>query len=239
MIRLALTALSVLLLAGCNQTKSANRSNIRFDPSWQSAQPLKKKANLTGYIIDFVLSLKPESTYEFASETELLYQLENKECDAIFTGAAISPFNTGKFSCSEPLIYTGPVIVLREPEKAASFAALSGKQIGLERNSAAYLLAQQVTTITLAPYDNIAEAFEDLSQGRIDVILVDALVAMNFCSGVYTGKLHISSPPLTDAGIRLVTRKNTQKHLIEQVNKLSADKQRLQALRLKWGLVQD
>jgi len=80
---------------------------------------------------------------------------------------------------------------------------------------------------------------ESLNYGDVDGAVVSLLVAQIFVKNLYNKVLKISSPPLNNEGLRLITITNQNKELIEVFNRgLDECKKRgiYQNLLLKWEL---
>lgn len=212
----------VLLLAACGAIKQGSKKAIFFDPSWPGASVGSKKANVTGFVIDYITH-EQDCPYGFSTHDHLLYQLEQKECTAVIASIPDIGINREKFAFSKPLIQTGPLFVTKANDTSTSF---ENKKIALEENSPAYLIAQKIEGASLALYTDISKAFEDLSQSKVDAILCPALTAKSYLSGVYKGQLREASQPLNDEGIRIITLKGHSPTL-----------GRLTDLQKRWGLM--
>lgn len=212
----------IFLLAACGTTKKeSSKRAILFDPSWPNASVGSKQANVTGLVIDYITH-EQERPYGFSVSDHLLFQLEQKQCAAIITSLPDIGINREKFAFSQPLVHTGPLFVTKANDTTTSF---ENKKIALEEEGAAYLIAQKIKGASLALYTDISEAFEDLSQGKVDAILCAALTAKSYLSGIYKGQLREASEPLNDEGIRLITLKG---HTLP--------KGKISELKKRWGL---
>ncbi len=68
--------------------------------------------------------------------------------------------------------------------------------------------------IFFIPYDTASAALENLDRNVIDGVILDALKAYAYTEGFYVGRLKVASFPLTDKGLRLISRKDPKSLLL-------------------------
>lgn len=224
-IKKLLLALSVILLASCQTPGKVARKTIFFDPNWPTVATGSKRAHVTGFMIDLI-SQDKDTEYQFSVHDHLLYQLEQRECDAIIASIPNSPEYREKFTFSESLIEVGPLFVAKSMQPI-QLNEIKNKKIALTEDESSYLIAQTVPEVTLVRYTDISAAFNDLDRGKIDLILTDALTALSYCEGAYKNKLHIVSRPLNDAAIQIIQLKTKSQN---------PSYSSIKNMRAKWGL---
>ncbi|MDR0524373.1 MAG: transporter substrate-binding domain-containing protein [Spirochaetaceae bacterium] len=115
--------------------------------------------------------------------------LNTGKYDAVISGVTITPDRIGAHNFTKPYIGNAMTIVLlkdsgvslTKPEDIAGYRVCY--QAETTANIYADRLAEQGVAFTPFEYDNIMQCFEDLRHGRVDIILVDSLVASNYVAG--------------------------------------------------------
>lgn len=123
------------------------------------------------------------------------------------------------YEFSDPLLLTGPVLVVKKGSTFRTFDSLNGKTIGAYLFDSSSVEAQQIPDAVILTFDHIPNACEELLHGKYDAILIPALNASNLISTVYQRDLDIVSEPLTSDGIRLMVVKDKESHLIRVFNR--------------------
>lgn len=144
--------------------------------------------------------------------------LREGKTDGAFTTLMPNFNNIDDYEFSEPLLLTGPVLVVRRDSPFKDFQSLKGRKIGVYLFDWSSSVAQKIPEVIIASYEHIPTACEDLVFEKYDALLVPALDANNLIHSVYEKQLQIVSEPLTPEGIRLITLKNKDAQLISMFN---------------------
>ncbi len=119
----------------------------------------------------------------------ILAGLDTNKYDVILSAMTITPERKANYSFSVPYIGNGQCIVLRNDStlKINTPSDLEGKQVGYqdETTSDIYITKYaQENGLNFVPaeYDKVLNAFDDLKLGRIDAVVADALVAVDYLS---------------------------------------------------------
>jgi polar amino acid transport system substrate-binding protein len=115
---------------------------------------------------------------------------------------------------------------------------MKGKKVGAQIGTTGAIEIAKHPDITLASYDEIGLAFEDLAIGRIDGIVADSPIAANFAlqNAKFKEKLMIVGKPFTDEWLGMVTSKGNTKVMAilnDGLAKIKADGE-LEAIANKW-----
>lgn len=231
----------VVFFVSCSMI-SAKPKRIAIDPGWQSVEASSKKSLLTGFAFEILSTASESERFDFervivAGQT-LIFDLKSGNYDAAFSTLPDTEKNRSFFAFSRPVLETGPVLVVLENSKISDIADVGGKVVGIEEEASAVLAIQKVPGIALDRYTEIAKAFEDLAQGKIDALVADRLVADSYCESLYQGKLKVIGAPLNKEAIHFIALLK-HKDLVEAFDKalhkmeISGDLKRLKA---KWSL---
>ena len=117
---------------------------------------------------------------------------------------------------SEPYTNAGQVLVVpKGTTGVAAVADLKGKKVGAQIGTTGAIEIAKITTVTLASYDEVGLAFEDLALGRIAGVVADSPIAANFAlqNAGYKDKLMIVGKPFTDEWLGIAVKKGDTKTL--------------------------
>ncbi|HNA61730.1 MAG TPA: transporter substrate-binding domain-containing protein, partial [Rhabdochlamydiaceae bacterium] len=95
----------------------------------------------------------------------------------------------------------------------------SGLEIGFQEGSSAPLILENYPGIIQRSYESIPTALLDTQNGTIEGAILGVLAAKSYTQDLFQGQLKISSPPLTQEGIRLIgikSRSTTFMHLFNR-----------------------
>jgi ABC-type amino acid transport substrate-binding protein len=126
--------------------------------------------------------------------------LLSKRADVIAGNIHVNPKRIKVISFTGPAYWYGPVVVVAKgnPEGIKSFDDLKGKKVGSISGSAAdfYLRGIGVTT---TPFKTEVDELQSLNQGRLDAVLEDDLVYLEFAKKNASNNLEplwtIATPP--------------------------------------------
>jgi polar amino acid transport system substrate-binding protein len=218
---------------------------IARDPRWTALNLMGKERNMTAFSDDLLVAIAKEEQLRLSvigvNSDELISRLERKEYDAILSSTYPSSHLQDLFAFSDPYFLIGPVLIVSIDSELDSSEELSNKIIGIQRGSPLLLQAKRYPNIQLRPYDTTLQALAELDSGAIDGVLEFAFPAYTYIRSFYPSTLKVSSSPLNDEGLRLITLKNEMgENLIETFNEgLRKIKENGTYERLiqEWGLI--
>ena len=244
MIRIFTRSLFLILLvllscSGGNQKEY----EIGMDPTWTPLPFGNREQNVTAFSTELLREIckleKIAITKVNVSWDNLMSGLQKKQYQAILSAMPPQLYILQTYDFSNLFLRLGPVLVVRNDSTINGLDALQGKEVAVIFNPSDATLLQQAPGVLIKEYMQIAVALNDVVNETIDAAVVDILTATAYCQDLYQGQLKIATPPLTDAGLRLISLHNTAPGLIESFN---AGLKKLQAsgkydtLRQKWGL---
>lgn len=204
-----------------------------------------KEANLQAFLDELLLAIAKEEHIKFSLVTlnygDLFNSLNNETYDAILTTVSMNKIVQDRYYISDPIYVGGPVLVTLIDSNVTESQDLSSMTIGINKNSPHIFQINQKYGIRLIPYTDTVTAIEQMRDGNISAVVMEAPIAYAFTRGFYAGKIKVVSRPLTDEAIRLITKDNDLgKNLIESFD-IGLDKflkdGTYQRLIQKWGLV--
>jgi ABC-type amino acid transport substrate-binding protein len=232
--------LGALLSPGCGN--NGKPISIGIDPNWYPLDFHGQTSSVNGFIEELLLEISRDSGLEIhrigANWDSLNEGLRRKRYDAILSSMQPYNFNVAKYDFSKNILDTGPVLVVHASSKAKGLKDMGDKIVGVLPSNQTLLTLQKEVNVLMRTYDTASEALDALVNNELEGVILDRLTAVGFLSGLYTGKLKISGPPLNDAGLHLMTLKG-QDHTIELFNKSLqhlTKKKKVQKLKKKWQL---
>ena len=181
------------------------------------ARAVAKKLNLK---IEFKLGLKVE--FVEAPWDAMLAAFDAGKADVVFNQVSITDERKKKYELSEPYTVTyGAIIVRKDNDSIKSFADLNGKKNADSATSnwakvAASYGAQNVTV------DSFAKSMELLIAGRVDSVLRDNIVFLDFAKNQPAAPVKIAAVGNEKDYIGVAVQKGNAE-LTERINKALAE----------------
>jgi len=172
----------------------------------------------------------------------LIESLYLKKVDGVFSSASLNLINQTKYSFSDPILKTGPVLIVPMQTGKISLTDLSGRIVAMGKTQEELDLMRAYPDIQFVFYDSIVDALDKTVKGSFAACLIPILPANAYVKDLYQNELLISSSPLTDQGLRLLTLKDAHPKLIKTFNEGLLDVQKngqITTLLTKWSLFQN
>jgi len=222
--RFLLASLCCLFFLSCGGGKTKSYDyQIAFDPAWYALESPGREASITSFTLELIEAIgKAEGVsigvYE-RSWSNLMYALQQGECDAICSTMQPYLFYEKLYNFSNLYLSTGPVLVIPFKAPTLPLEKMAGKIIGIQRDSNAAIILEKYPDIIQRTYDAIQPALIDIAQGDIDGAIVDILSAEAFTHDLFQGQLKIGSAPLTAEGVRILALRGHTPKLIKIFNR--------------------
>jgi polar amino acid transport system substrate-binding protein len=200
---------------------SANAAALKIGIAAEPYPPFSVKQSngqWSGFEIDLVNAIckeiKAQCSISEVAWDGIIPALTSKKIDVIFNSMSITPEREKTIAFSAPYYYTPAQFV--GPKGVAfnlSPAGLAGKIIGVQASTTHADYAKKVygQSSTLKYYNTQDELNADLAAGRVDIMLVDAVAAIDFLKSkdgaALEGKGMAPRDPLFGSGIGAGLRK--------------------------------
>lgn len=173
---------------------------------------------IIGFEVDLVNRLAQElgMTPEFVQNQwdGLVPGLNISTYDIVVNGLEITEDRKEKIFFSDPYYYTFEQIVVRQENQSIhSFSDLKGKKVGTLKASLAERMLTEVKEIEVRSYDSDVNSYEDLANGRLDAVFLDAPIAIYH--GTSNPKLKIAGEPVGKMAYGIGVRKNNPELLLK------------------------
>lgn len=185
----------VLSMTACGADDDAGTTGktvitIGVDDTYPPMEFRNADNELVGFDIDFAKLLGEEMGVEIkhvpTAWDGIFSALSSDKYDMIISSTSITPERLENYEFSTPYLSNGQVIVVKPGDTSITVAEdLEGKKVGVQLETTADIAAKKqmaVTPFTLTQYDDIIQTFADMKTGRLDAIVVDYAVAIDYVS---------------------------------------------------------
>lgn len=187
---------------------------VGIDDTYPPMEYRNEDNELVGFDIEFAKLLSEEMGVEIefvpTAWDGIFSALKSERYDMIISSVSITPGRLEEFEFSKPYLNNGQVIVVAEAsELIESTDQLEGKKVGVQLGTTADNAAQKqmaMTPFELKQYDDIVQTFMDMKAGRLDAVVVDYPVAIEFLSN-NPGEYKVTPTQLTNEPIGICIKK--------------------------------
>ena len=180
----------VLAFAGCAKETDGDVLTIGVDDSYPPMEYRDENNELVGFDVDFANALAAQMGVEIefipTAWDGIFTGLEAGKYDMIISSVSITPDRLEGFEFSKPYLANGQVIVVVPGDISVNAPEdLAGKSVGVQLGTTADEAVEKQMALTpfeVTKYDDITQTFADMKTGRLDAIVVDYAVAIDFVS---------------------------------------------------------
>jgi len=171
---------------------------VAVDGDWAPMKMKDDKGNLTGYEIDMITAIGTEAGFG-VSLVEVPWEsifngLDAGRYDAVMASVSVTEKRKEKFDLTRPYFSAEQLLVVR---KSSLTESLKGKTIAAfeATTGSAVLDKSESVEKRFYPLTDTGMPFKDLAEGRLDGVLCDTPVAINysFLKDEFKGKFAIAS----------------------------------------------
>ena len=243
MFRSILTSLLAVLVL-CGSAFAAEKTLIAAaNPTWPPMEFLDENKNIIGYDRDIIAAIAEElgmkSEFRNIAWDGIFASLESGQANVIASCVTITEKRKKAYVFSDPYYEVHQAVVVAKDSPITKPEDLKGKKVGVQIGTTAIeALRKMNVDIDLRTYDEVGLVFEDMRNGRLDVVVCDDPVARYYASRKEGYKDLMKVAFLTEDAeyIGFVFSKNNAE-LAAQVNKgLKAIREngKEKAIRNKW-----
>ena len=229
-------------LAACSGS-SSKIYRVAVDPSWYPMELKGQEKYVLGFSTELLQEIGKIEKISLAlistNWNTLLWGLQEEHYESMLSSLEPQLFNQKDYDFSDLYLPSGPVLVVPANSKADSLDDLKGKEIAYSLGTSQDDILAKHPGIIVRTYSSIPTALADIVNGNLDGALIDTLIAYPYVRDTYATQLKIATPPLTKAGLRLVTLHGKADHLVEAFNaglKKLKSNGTFQELLKKWSL---
>lgn len=235
----------LLFVVGNHMEPSKQSFVVARDPNWVPFDFLNKEQRVTAFSDELLAAIAAEQkiTIQIHSTNPsiAINNLDNGTYDGVLTPIIPRGYRSDRYIASEPYFRFGPVLVVRKTSGITQLSQLKGNAVGILRGDFLLLNQSGEADLTYVPYDNVLIALQHLENGIVDGVIIGAFPAYAYTKSIFLDRLKVVTPPLTDAGLRLVALKDRNgetllKHFADGLQILKSNGT-YQKILQKWGLI--
>ncbi len=219
----SLMLVMAVLLASCGATPATKGKTMKegiltvgVDDNYPPMEFHDENNDLVGFDIDFInaVAAKMNMTVEFSpiAWEGIFEALKTDRYDVIVSSVSMTPERMENFEFTKPYLANGQVIVAKPgDESIKSPKDLAGFKVGVQTNTTAdtacvkYIENEKID-FELTRYDDIIQTFEAMNSNRIDYIVVDYAVAIDY-ETKHPELYYITGAQLTNEPIAICLKK--------------------------------
>jgi len=219
--RFFLLIILALTLVGCGS--KGKTYTVGVDPSWFPLELMGKEANVFAFSNELLHEISRHEGIQFdrvnRNWDNLTLGLEERKYDAILSSMYPYVFEQRKYDFSDLYLNTGPVLLIKGDSDLNISGSMEGKEIAVGSKESEALFIRLYPQVIIRYYSMIPNALNQLVNDYVDGIVVGYIPATAFVQDLYEGRVKIATPPLNEAGLRLITIHNQHQDLIEAFNR--------------------
>ena len=224
--RLCLALFTVLLFAGSALAEEKTLT-VAHDATWPPMEFINKDTKqVIGYSVDYMDAVAQEAGFKVIHKNVawdgIFAGLENGNYNVIASSVTITEERSKQYDFSIPYYTVRQAVVTSKEVAYATTDDLKGKTLGGQLGTTGYFAIKNIPDAKAKSYDEIGLAMEDLFNGRIDGVVCDDPVAIQYAlmQEEYKAKLKVAFiiPADTPEEYGFVIRKD-DKETLDLINK--------------------
>lgn len=217
--------LATLSLTSCSKKPQADSTVIRWGSDESGGAPYefrdpKDPSKRIGFEVEITdeISKRLNRKIEFvqAQWDTLIPALNRNDFDMAMSGIEITDERKTQCDFTRPYyVYTEQLVTRADTPQINTLADLKGKKVGTLAACAAERILKKAEGIEVKSYDDNVRPYEDLAIGRVDAVLLDLPIAIQFAKP--NPKLRFAGEPFGEGYYGIAVRK-TSPELLNQLN---------------------
>ncbi len=209
--RRILSLLVVLITASCAKSTtrlSCEKYCVGVDPSFFPTELGQQKANVNAFTHDLIDAIAKHERVQIEiislNWDNLIDEMMMGKVDSVVSSAPPNLINMTKYAFSDPLLCTGPVLIVSKTSPVCDLSQLGGKVVATRYGNDEIEIIASYPKTQFIFYDRFASALELVSLGNIQATLIPAIPAARYVEDIFHDTLKIVSGPLTNEALRLL-----------------------------------
>lgn len=220
--RMVLTLLAMLLFSG---PALARTLVVAQDATWPPMEFVNADKEIVGFDTDFMRAVAKEAGFEVTFKSVawdgIFAGLEGGRYDAVCSSVTITEDRKRAMDFSQPYFTVRQALIVPKESSAKTLEELKGKALGAQIGTTGYFAVKKVEGVIAKSYDEIGMAMEDLYNGRLDGVVCDDPVAVQYAllKPEYAEKLKIAAMLETGDEQYGVAVKKGNKEVLDLINR--------------------
>lgn len=220
--KIALTFLVLLVFAA---PALARTIVVAQDATWPPMEFMSADKEIVGFDTDYMRAVAKEAGFEVTFKNVawdgIFAGLEGGQYDAVCSSVTITEDRKRAMDFSMPYFTVRQALIVAKSSTAKSLEEMKGKALGAQIGTTGYFAIKKIEGVDPKSYDEIGLAMEDLYSGRIDGVVCDDPVAVQYAllKPEYAAKLKIAAALDTGDEQYGVAVKKGNKEVLDLINK--------------------
>lgn len=197
--------------------------SVGIDPTFFPLEFMNKEPYVFGFIDELLKEIGKRERVNFVrvmmNWDNLQQGLDKKAYDGMISAMMPTIPTEEKYSFSDLIIPTGPVLIMRQEAKVKNFSDLNNQEIAVLQGSTGQFVMERLPDIYMRFYNNTGNALLEVAQGVYDGATVPYQAGYSYIKNLYRGELKIVTAPLTQEGLRMVGLKGGDERFLTAFNR--------------------
>jgi glutamine transport system substrate-binding protein len=224
---LSLALLFTLALTGCakNDAGAGGIVKVGTDAAYPPFEKQGGDGKLTGFDIELMNAIAKAGGFEVdiqhAGWDPMLDAVKNGKLDAGISAISITDDRKKVYDFSDPYFDAKQLILVPANSNVKSLKDLKGKRIGVQTGTTGEIVVQKTFGKTyqgIKGYDDTPAAIDDLANGRVDAVVADNGVVLEYLKKLPAGKFKkVEDPSFEPEQYGIIVKKGN-KELLKKIN---------------------
>lgn len=226
---------SALFASGAAEPAASGKTKlvIAVDATWPPMEYVDENKEIVGFGPDMMKAIATAGGFDIELRNTawdgIFAGLAAKAYDAVCSSVTITDDRKQTMDFSEPYVNAGQILVVQKSlSGVTTLNDMAGMRVGAQIGTTGAIEISKYKDVTLATYDEVGLAFEDLANGRIKGVVADNPIAADFAlqNPKFKDQLKIVGEPFTDEWLGIAVNKgNTEalKLINDGLAKIKAD----------------
>lgn len=198
---------------------------VAQDATWPPMEFMSADKEIVGFDTDYMRAVAKEAGFEVTFKNVawdgIFAGLEGGQYDAVCSSVTITQDRKRAMDFSIPYFTVRQALIVPKSSAAKALEEMKGRALGAQIGTTGYFAIKKVEGVVPKSYDEIGLAMEDLFSGRIDGVVCDDPVAVQYAlmKPEYAARLKIAALLQTgDEQYGIAVRKGN-KEVLDLINK--------------------
>lgn len=224
---LSLALLFTLAVTGCakNTPGSGGIVKVGTDATYPPFEKQEGNGKLTGFDIELMNAIAKAGGFEVDIQhtgwDPMLNAVKTGKLDAGISAISITDERKKVYDFSDPYFDAKQLILVPANSNVHSLKDLKGKRIGVQTGTTGEIVVQKAFGKTyqgIKGYDDTPAAIDDLANGRVDAVVADNGVVLEYLKKLPAGKFkQVDDPSFQPEHYGIIVKKGN-KELLKKIN---------------------
>jgi glutamine transport system substrate-binding protein len=222
---LILAAVTVLAVGCSQQQAQGGLVQVGTDAAYPPFEKQEGSGKITGFDIEVMQAIAKAEGFKVNVQhtgwDPLFEGIDRGKIDAGISAVTITDARKKKYDFSDPYFEAKQLILVPANSKAKSLKDLKGKRIGVQSATTGEVVVQEAFGKTyngLKGYDDTPAAIDDLSNGRVDAVVADNGVVLEYMKKLPKGKFKTIEDPSFKPEYYGIFVKKGNKKVLDKIN---------------------